>query len=177
MSEKARASASKAAAPRALVTIIISSLAVSAAIIAYGGLPLFRGETHVFRNNHLEQERLQTVLQRCETLRIKPDGLMPNFTETHTSNRVHHREIVKSIVISNATIFTGIKDGNIVRGEILLENGVVRAIGQHVPRDLVQAGHASVVDAQGAWVTPGLGVSVFFGNILSFNLGSLHTSS
>ncbi|KAG6821570.1 hypothetical protein H0H93_000079 [Arthromyces matolae] len=62
--------------------------------------------------------------------------------------------------IKNALIFTGERNGSeVIRGSILMDKGIIKSIGK-VPEHYAHvAMHATVIDAEGAWVTPGLGES------------------
>jgi hypothetical protein len=61
-------------------------------------------------------------------------------------------------LIKNATIWTGNQNGiEIVRGDILLDKGIVKAIGEIPPSALSQITSLTTVLANGAWVTPALG--------------------
>ncbi|KAF9268136.1 carbohydrate esterase family 9 protein [Marasmius fiardii PR-910] len=169
MFEKARASASAPAPARRrpetsfhfwalamLATIVFSSLAISVVTSAYyGGLALFSGRvSDVSRGAVQVEEHRQGILQRCQSLRLHPAGTR---RDRPRSDRVHpqERESVDSILISNATIFTG---DTVVRGDLWMEEGVVRAVGEPDEVQLRRHGRdvSVVVDARGAWLTPGL---------------------
>lgn len=70
-----------------------------------------------------------------------------------------------SYLITNATIFTGIKNDNgsvqvLTGGDLLMTNGLIRAVGKDLPRDLfaeVEPRKLTVIKANGSWVTAGLG--------------------
>jgi hypothetical protein len=49
------------------------------------------------------------------------------------------------------------KGTEIVYGDLLLDRGLVRGIGEIPKSYILQATNLTVVDANGAWVTPGLG--------------------
>jgi hypothetical protein len=93
----------------------------------------------------------QQILMRCAALKAKP-GPPSNFLERDVSDRFEEGTL--ATIIRNATIWTGEKNGTeIIYGDLLLDKGIVKAIGQ-VPRTPVQ--DAQTIDAKGAWVTPGL---------------------
>jgi hypothetical protein len=95
-----------------------------------------------------------------------PDG----FHQRGESDR--YEQGTRATLIKNATIWTGAENGTeVVRGDVLLERGVVRGVGS-VPASMIASASAmcnlTVVDANGAWVTPGLGGCPLF---LSLSLG------
>ncbi|KAI0004939.1 hypothetical protein BJV74DRAFT_805840 [Russula compacta] len=93
----------------------------------------------------------QEILMRCAALKTKP-GPPANFFERSVSDRFE--EGTPATIIRNATIWTGEKNGTeIIYGDLLLDKGIIQAIGQ-VPRTPIH--EARTIDARGAWVTPGL---------------------
>jgi hypothetical protein len=91
------------------------------------------------------------ILMRCATLKARP-GPPSNFLERKVSDRFE--EGTPATIIRNAAIWTGDKNGTeIIYGDLLLDKGIVQAVGQ-VPRTPVHEAHT--IDARGAWVTPGL---------------------
>ncbi|KAJ8086813.1 hypothetical protein PM082_005638 [Marasmius tenuissimus] len=154
MSEKTREKGSglpAAPAPRLLVTVLVSILAATVGFTAYGGSALYRNnDIHAHIQPTTHQER-QEALQLCQSHRVRPGPPSDFQSRTRgTSDPVEHVEKAPSVLITNAMIFTEGK--NISRGEILLENGVVRAIGKDISRD----SDTPTIDARGAWITPGL---------------------
>jgi hypothetical protein len=93
----------------------------------------------------------QRILARCVALKTRP-GPPSNFLERSVSDRFE--EGTPATLIRNATIWTGGKNGTeVIYGDLLLDKGIVKAIGQ-VPRAPIH--NVRTVDAKGAWVTPGL---------------------
>jgi len=93
----------------------------------------------------------QEILTRCASLRMK-SGPPLNFVERSVSDRFE--EGTPATLIRNATIWTGQKNGTeVIYGDLLLDKGIVKAVGQ-VPRAPLR--DVRIVDAGGAWVTPGL---------------------
>lgn len=98
---------------------------------------------------HLAQARA-----RCQQLKLNP-GPPPEFRSRTVSDRFVPG--TSATLIRNATIWTGRIDGlEIIHGDILLDKGLIKAVGrvdvkllENVQRDLV------TVDAYGAWVTSG----------------------
>ena len=94
------------------------------------------------------------IRSRCENLKLVP-GPPPMFNNRSASDRFVPG--TKPVLIKNATIWTGRIDGlEIIKGELLLENGLIKAFG-HIPKKMVDKldGDFLTVDVYGAWVTPG----------------------
>jgi len=67
-------------------------------------------------------------------------------------------EGTKHVWIRNATIWTGRVQGlEIIHGDVFLMNGVIKAVGRVdlQPMDLDDRDEVEILDAQGAYVTPG----------------------
>ncbi|TFK55529.1 composite domain of metallo-dependent hydrolase [Heliocybe sulcata] len=96
----------------------------------------------------------QEILAKCAALR-QPAGPPTDFGDREVSDRFEPG--TNATLIRNARIWTGINNGtDIVYGDVLLDQGIVKAVGK-VPRSLyAPLENITVVDAKGAWVTPGL---------------------
>lgn len=93
------------------------------------------------------------ILAQCALLNV-PAGPSPDFHARTTSDRFAHG--TKPTLITNATIWTGAHNGTeIVYGDLLLDRGLVKALGYIAPH--LVADDVVVIDADRAWVTPGLG--------------------
>ncbi|KAF5390646.1 hypothetical protein D9757_002646 [Collybiopsis confluens] len=125
------------------------------------------------------------LLQKCSALRDRPnpfalDALTKKRT---TSDRYEPGPQNMSYLITNATIFTGVKDDDgvleiLYSADLLMTNGLVRAVGTDVPRDLallaadVDPRKLTIIKANGSWVTPGLvDVNSYLGVFSSPGLG------
>lgn len=96
------------------------------------------------------------ILTRCAALKARP-GPPSNFMERSVSDRFE--EGTPATIIRNAAIWTGEKNGTeIIHGDLLLDKGIIQAIGE-VQRTPVN--EARIIDARGAWVTPGLSTHRF----------------
>ncbi|KAJ4001803.1 carbohydrate esterase family 9 protein [Lentinula boryana] len=107
----------------------------------------------------------QEILQKCSTLHARPSQLsLESLSRKRTvSDRYEPGTRNMSYLITNATIFTGAKDddGNvqITNGDLLMVNGIIRALGEDIPRDLlgeIDPRQLTMIKANGSWVTPGL---------------------
>jgi hypothetical protein len=92
------------------------------------------------------------ILAQCTALKL-PAGPSPDFHSRTVSDRFVQG--TRPTLIRNATIWTGKKGGEeILHGDILLDRGLVKAVGK-IPPSLLGNGIVEV-DAEEAWVTPGL---------------------
>ncbi|KZP34599.1 composite domain of metallo-dependent hydrolase [Athelia psychrophila] len=94
------------------------------------------------------------TLGKCRALHAKP-GPPPDFNTRKTSDRFVRG--TRATLLRNATIWTGNADGlEIITGDVLLDKGLIKAVGK-IGHGLLDAyGGAVVVDLHGAWVTPGI---------------------
>ena len=96
------------------------------------------------------------VLSRCAELRAMP-APAGVFHSREKSDR--YESGTNATLIRNGVIFTGKDNGtDIVRGDILLDKGVIRGIGKISRRVLDSIENLITVDAKGGWITPGLGM-------------------
>lgn len=97
----------------------------------------------------------EETLSKCRSLLTKP-GPPPDFNVRKASDRFQGG--TKATLITNATIWTGRNDGlEIIKGDILLDNGLMKAVGV-IPKSLVKQYREDDLvrtDAGGAWITPG----------------------
>ncbi|KAH0587756.1 hypothetical protein H2248_006514 [Termitomyces sp. 'cryptogamus'] len=110
--------------------------------------------THHTPTVHNVPMNSQDILARCVSLKTAP-GPPQAFDSREVSDR--YEPGTSAFFIKNAIIFTGEKNGSeVIHGSILMDKGIIKSIGK-VPKHLLEiASHAIVVDAKGAWVTPGL---------------------
>ncbi|KIJ09655.1 hypothetical protein PAXINDRAFT_87177, partial [Paxillus involutus ATCC 200175] len=100
-----------------------------------------------------ELARREHIHQQCKYIKT-PAGPPANFHTRQESDR--HVPDTKPTLIRNATIWTSGHNGTeVVEGDLLLHKGLIKAVG-NVPLRLLQGLQLQVVDAQGAWVTPGI---------------------
>jgi imidazolonepropionase-like amidohydrolase len=64
-------------------------------------------------------------------------------------------------LIRNATIWTGRFDGHeVVSGDVLLDKGIIKGVGEVEQSVIDSYSNLVVIDAKGAWVTPGYVVQI-----------------
>lgn len=112
---------------------------------------VFTGRYHI--QPRLAAQRKQ-ILSHCRYLRT-PAGPSSAFKTRTESDR--YVLGTKPILLRNAKIWTGARNGTeIVYGDVLLDRGIIKAVG-YIPKAIMEtAGDVEVIDADGAWVTPGL---------------------
>ncbi|RPD56487.1 composite domain of metallo-dependent hydrolase [Lentinus tigrinus ALCF2SS1-7] len=131
--------------------ILLSALFVLAAVQCARLVSNLDVGSHTAVNVPLHAEE---ALSKCRLLQVPP-GPSPAFNSRTQSDRFVPG--TKATLITNATIWTGGADGlEVVNGDILLDGGIIKRIGD-VGSDLL-AQHADIarVDAKGQWVSPGI---------------------
>jgi len=103
---------------------------------------------------HVAPINAQEILGKCRSLRSPPPSA--EFKKRESSDR--YEPGTNATWIRNCRILTGERNGSvIIDGDLFLDKGVVRAVGKvpwHLPD---KTPNVTVIDAEGAWVTPGLG--------------------
>ncbi|KAI0355379.1 composite domain of metallo-dependent hydrolase [Trametes cingulata] len=135
--------------PRHLVLCVI--------LIALGlyasHIPLLSTSLRNGRSTQRAPLAAQDILSRCASLRAVP-GPSADFLARDSSDRFEPG--TRPTLIKNVTLWTGARNGTeIVYGDILLDKGLVRGIGD-IPEAFYADHDTDVVDAKGGWVTPGL---------------------
>ncbi|KIJ15978.1 hypothetical protein PAXINDRAFT_99322 [Paxillus involutus ATCC 200175] len=132
-----------------LAVLVLAALYLSTELAF---LPLDSHRTQV----HVPLHAAET-LARCRSLNLKPLAVpAAGFSSRSQSDR--YEPGTKSVLIRNASIWTGLQDGtDVVHGDILLEQGIITAVGDlswlvNLPVNKDVTG----IDAKGAWVTPGI---------------------
>lgn len=97
--------------------------------------------------------RRSRILERCKYIST-PAGPPPNFhARTHSDRYVPG---TRPLWLKNAKLWTGAFNGTeVIYGDVLLDKGLIQAVG-YIPPELLSRSDLRVVDANGAWVTPGL---------------------
>ncbi|KAJ7061796.1 hypothetical protein C8F01DRAFT_1369248 [Mycena amicta] len=102
----------------------------------------------------------QTIPAQCLALdtQLNPPQSLLSYRLSAASTSDCFVPGTRPTLIRNAQILTGARNGTeIVAGDVLLDGGLVRAVG-YIPRAVIDqlAVDVDVVDAEGRWVTPGL---------------------
>ncbi|KAN0129749.1 carbohydrate esterase family 9 protein [Lactarius tabidus] len=115
----------------------------------------------LFRRTSQLPLHAERSLARCASLKITA-GPPADFHDRSESDRFVAG--TKATLVHNARIWTGENNGTkILRGDVFIDKGIIqgvgninfRALGLNVD-DMVALGQLNVVDAHGAWVTPGI---------------------
>lgn len=93
------------------------------------------------------------ILDKCNALKALP--VPPShFHQRSDSDRFEHG--THPTLFKNATIWTGRVSGNeVVSGDLLIDKGLIKAIGLIKDSTLAKYRDLVVIDAEGAWITPG----------------------
>ncbi|KAF6761228.1 hypothetical protein DFP72DRAFT_959128 [Ephemerocybe angulata] len=129
----------------AAVLLAVGPLAyLTAVTVDFGG----RAPSQVLPINAAE------IVSKCEALNLTP-GPPSNFHERTESDR--YEAGTKPVLIKNATIWTGRSEGlEVVKGDLFLVKGIIKAVGKVSDELVKKHKDVTVVDAGGAWVTPGI---------------------
>jgi len=107
----------------------VLTVLVLAALYLSVDLPLFSVE-HPQRHVRVPLHAADT-LARCRSLSLKP-APPAEFSSRTQSDR--YEPGTKSVLIRNASIWTGLDNGeDVVHGDILLENGLIKSVGDPGP--------------------------------------------
>ncbi|EIN06427.1 carbohydrate esterase family 9 protein [Punctularia strigosozonata HHB-11173 SS5] len=115
----------------------------------------------LFKNITLDSSRAsqelplhaEETLARCRVLHVKPAAP----TEKRTVSDRYVPGEARPVLIKNATIWTGGNGGaEIIKGDVLLEKGLVKTVGRIDTETLAAYSDYATVDARGSWITPGI---------------------
>lgn len=110
-----------------------------------------------YKHHKHRPKNSREIIKRCKELRIH-SGPTNDFRHRSVSDRFE--EGTRPVLIKRAKIWTGGKNGTqVIEGDILLDKGIIKSIGRlDVASDTLSSysGRLQVVDANGAWVTPGI---------------------
>ncbi len=108
---------------------------------------------HLFAKSPHVPSNAQDILHRCRQLNAKP-GPPKDFNLRTASDR--YEPGTSSVLFKNATIWTGRDSGKeVIHGDVLLDKGIIKAVGDIVLKDYCGCEALEVIDLHGAWVTPG----------------------
>ncbi|KAH7908470.1 hypothetical protein BJ138DRAFT_352435 [Hygrophoropsis aurantiaca] len=129
------------------------------ALILFGVL-YFSAELYSLVSNPRASVKLplhaQEIVAKCQALSLKP-GPPVAFDKRSVSDRFQSG--TKPVLIRNASIWTGQLNGReVAKGDLFLEQGLIKAVGFVDPSLLerYESEDVTVVDAEGAWVSPGI---------------------
>ncbi|KAF7348544.1 Carbohydrate esterase family 9 protein [Mycena venus] len=104
-------------------------------------------------NRHAESLPInaEVVIAQCKALHLTPGPPEDFYSRTQSDRFVGG---TRPTLIQNATIWTGREDGKeIIRDDILIDKGIIKQVGSV---NLRPYANVEVLDAEGAWVSPGL---------------------
>ncbi|KAF8974242.1 carbohydrate esterase family 9 protein [Flammula alnicola] len=94
------------------------------------------------------------IVQKCQALNVLP-GPPNNFHQRTQSDR--HVSGTPPTLFRNASIWTGRVSGHeVVIGDLLLDKGIIKEVGSIKESVLDSYKDLVVIDAGGAWITPGI---------------------
>ncbi|KAG6832611.1 hypothetical protein H0H92_014447 [Tricholoma furcatifolium] len=95
------------------------------------------------------------ILQKCSLLNAEPGPPVDFYSRTQSDR---FQEGTPPTLIRNATIWTGRVSGHeTIIGDLLLDKGIIQVVGDISPSTIEAYGSKLVVvDAAGAWVSPGI---------------------
>lgn len=134
-----------------LKTRLLALVTLSLGLVTFFGVHTGNsfGGSHI----HTVPINAKEILDKCRQLQL-PAGPPSNFHERTVSDRFQAG--TPPLLVKNATIWTGRVSGyEVVRGDILIDNGIIQAIGDIDDIRLRGVSGLTTVDAAGAWVTPG----------------------
>ncbi|KAF8969443.1 carbohydrate esterase family 9 protein [Flammula alnicola] len=96
----------------------------------------------------------RAILSRCAALKAAP-GPPEGFYSREESDRFEPG--TNATLIRNCLLFTGKDNGtDVIRGDILLDKGIIKGLGKISGRVIDNTPNLTIINANGAWVTPGL---------------------
>lgn len=114
---------------------------------------LTRREDPLVRSSRVHHN-IQDTLHRCLQLNSVP-GPPRDFHLRTTSD--HYEPGTTAVLLKNASIWTGRASGSeVIHGDILLDKGLIKAVGDIAPDKLRGCDDLTVINLHGAWVTPGI---------------------
>ncbi|KAJ7650701.1 carbohydrate esterase family 9 protein [Roridomyces roridus] len=95
-----------------------------------------------------------SVVSRCRALQL-PAGPPHDFHSRTQSDR--HVPGTRPYLIQNAKLWTGLDNGTqIIQGDVLIDRGLIKGVGSLSALRETYGSELVVIDAKGAWVTPGI---------------------
>ena len=113
------------------------------------------------------------IIDKCNALNVLPAPPSDFYQRSHSDRFVHG---TPPTLFRNATIWTGRTSGNeVVVGDLLIDKGLIKEIGFIKDTILAEYKDLVVIDADGAWITPGCVVPslIIFSSLIKPLLASL----
>jgi hypothetical protein len=125
----------------------------SSLIYTFNSIFTLTKREHLLAESHPVPSNAQEILHRCSQLNVTPRP-PKDFNLRTASDR--YEPGTSTILLKNASIWTGHDSGaEVIQGDVLLDKGIIKAIGHVVLSDLRDCEALEVIDLHGAWVTPG----------------------
>ena len=95
------------------------------------------------------------IIAKCRHLQMQAGPPQDFHIRTHSDR---FEEGTRPVLVKNGKIWTGGKNGTeVIQGDILMDNGIIKNIGYLQSGSLESYGtRLMVLDAKGAWITPGI---------------------
>ncbi|TFK32813.1 hypothetical protein BDQ12DRAFT_691931 [Crucibulum laeve] len=145
---------------RVRIHIFVITILLTSSFILYRDLFLNLTSYQISPPPSIQASR-DVLISKCTEIRT-PAGPSSSFKPAARVSKGSDRHVpgTPPVLIRNAKIWTGARNGTeVVYGDVLLEKGLVTAVG-YVPVARLEAakkgGKLKVVDAKRKWVTPGL---------------------
>jgi len=118
-------------------------------------LPQVQNSTVLLISHKHRPKNASAITSLCRRLNSQMGPQSDFFSRSHSDR---FEDGTRPTLIQNAKIWTGRKNGTeVLRADILLDKGVIKSIGHLRGPTIHQYGKELVaIDANGAWVTPGL---------------------
>ncbi|KZT52269.1 hypothetical protein CALCODRAFT_476127 [Calocera cornea HHB12733] len=131
---------------RARVARLLVLALTSYLLLRFSGLGLPWSREPVYRPANADR-----ILAQCRALPLLPTP-PANFAQRRVSDRFEPG--TPPTLVVNGTIWLG--EDQVVRGDLYMDGGVIRAIGYVPPALYENVAGVVVVQAEGAWITPGI---------------------
>ncbi|PPQ63486.1 hypothetical protein CVT24_005143 [Panaeolus cyanescens] len=139
--------------PRSSRKVLFQSLLVAASL-AVVTITTFSYSLGHHREESTVPINAKEIIHKCQALDVLP-GPPADFHLRKTSDRFEPG--TPPTLIINATIWTGGGSGTeILHGDIVLDGGVIVEAGSIKDKFLTKYHNLNIIDAEGAWVTPGI---------------------
>ena len=133
---------------RALLCLVFSSLFLL--------IPQLTGKnTFLLSRSKVPPLHSSAIIAKCRHLQMQAGPPQDFRIRTHSDR---FEEGTRPVLVKNAKIWTGGKNGTeVIQGDILMENGIIKNIGYLQSGSIESYGERlMVLDAKGAWITPGI---------------------